>query len=88
MDLLIYEKKGGSAMHGVKEIIEEAESLPVEERVMVIDSLLRTINAPITEVEAEWLKVARRRLTELRSGNVRPVPGHQVFARIRERFEK
>ena len=75
-------------MHGVKEIIEEAESLPVEERVMVIDSLLRTINAPITEVEVEWLKVAERRLSELRSGRVQPVPGHEVFARIRARFEK
>ena len=33
-------------MHGMKEIIEEAESLPIEERVVVIDSLLRTINPP------------------------------------------
>jgi putative addiction module component (TIGR02574 family) len=75
-------------MHGLKEIIEEAESLPIEERVVVIDSLLRTINPPIAEIDIEWIKVAQRRLTELRSGQVRAVPGNEVFARIRNRFEK
>ena len=75
-------------MHGVKEIIAEAECLPVEERVMVIDSLLRTINAPSPEVEADWARVAGRRLAELRSGEVKAVPGDEVFARIRSRLEK
>lgn len=69
-------------MHGVREIIEEAECLPVEERVMVIDSLLRTINPPLADVETEWLDVARRRLTELRSGQVEAVPGNEVFASV------
>ena len=75
-------------MHGMKEIIEEAESLPIEERTVVFDSLLKTINAPIAEIDVEWIKVAKRRLTELRSGQVRAVPGDEVFARIRNRFEK
>jgi len=75
-------------MHGVKEIIEEAECLPVEERLMVIDSLLRTINAPTSEIDFEWVEVAKRRLAELRSGRTKAVPGDEVFARIRNRFEK
>jgi putative addiction module component (TIGR02574 family) len=75
-------------MHGMKEIIEEAECLPVEERLVVIDSLLRTINAPTTEIDFEWLEVAKRRLAELRSGRMKAVPGDEVFARIRNRFEK
>jgi len=74
-------------MHGMKEIIEEAECLPVEERVIVIDSLLRTINPPLAEVEIEWIMVAKRRLAELRSGQVTAVPGNEVFAEIRDRFE-
>ena len=75
-------------MRATKEIIEEAESLPVEERVVVIDSLLRTINPSLADVEAEWMKVAKRRLAELRSGTVKAVPGNEVFARISTRFEK
>ena len=75
-------------MHGMKEIIEEAESLPVEERAIVIDSLLRTLNPVSDDIDVEWIKVARRRLAELRSGRVTAIPGDKVFAKIRERFEK
>ena len=75
-------------MHGLKEIIQEAESLPVEERAMVIGSLLRSLNPPSIEIDKEWVKVAKRRLAELRSGGVKPIPGNEVFAKIRGRFEK
>ena len=80
--------KGANFMHGIKEIIQEAESLPVEERATVIDSLLRSLNPPSMEIDREWVKVAKRRLAELRSGAVKPIPGNEVFAKIRERFEK
>jgi putative addiction module component (TIGR02574 family) len=75
-------------MHGMKEIIQEAESLPVEERAMVIDSLLRTLNPPSAEIDAEWTEVAKRRLAELRSGQVKAVPGEDVFTKIRDNFKK
>ena len=70
------------------EIIREAESLPIEERTLVVDSLLRSLNRPDPEMDQKWVEVARQRLHELRSGRVRPVPGDEVFARIRERFAK
>ena len=72
----------------MKEIIEEAESLPVEERAMLIDSLLRSLNPPSLEIDREWMKLAKRRLAELRSGDVKSIPGNEVFAKIRERFER
>jgi len=72
----------------MKEIIQEAESLPIEERIMVVDSLLRTFNPPVTEIDTEWLKVAKRRLEELRSGSVKAVSGEAVFARVQERFKR
>ena len=69
-----------------KEIIEEAESLPVEERALIIDSLLRSLNAPDDAVDREWAAVAQRRLRELRSGEARAIPGDEVFERIWKRF--
>ena len=73
-------------MHGVREIIKEAESLPVEERARVVDSLLRTLNSPDPKRDHKWIEVAKRRLRDIQSGRVVTIPGGQVFARIRERF--
>jgi len=73
-------------MHSTADIIHEAESLPVEERTLIVDSLLRSLNPPNSEIDEKWAAVARRRLQELRSGSVQPIPGEEVFARIRQRF--
>jgi hypothetical protein len=75
-------------MHGTREIIQEATALPVEERVIVIDSLLRSLNVPDAETDSQWSVVAQRRLAELRGGKVRSVLGDQVFLRIKERFAR
>ncbi|MDX9972025.1 MAG: addiction module protein [FCB group bacterium] len=71
----------------VREILDEAISLPVEERAMLADSLLRSLNAPSEERDLEWAAAAQRRLQELRSGEQLAVPGAAVFARIWKRFE-
>jgi putative addiction module component (TIGR02574 family) len=71
-----------------KELIAQAESLPLEERVYVVDSLLKTLNRPDPEIDRRWAEVAKRRLDELRSGREKPVPGEEVFARARKRFRK
>jgi len=73
-------------MPSTAEIIREAESLPVEERTVVVDSLLRSLNPPDPEIDRKWAAVAKRRLDELRSGRAKPIPGEEVFARIRQRF--
>ncbi len=33
-------------MRGMKALIDEAETLPVEESVTIVDALLRTLNSP------------------------------------------
>lgn len=68
------------------ELIEEAVSLPLEERAKLVDSLLQSLNPADDEASAAWLDQARRRLDELRSGAVQAVPGEQVFAQIHKRY--
>jgi hypothetical protein len=75
-------------MHGIKDIIEEAAALPVEDRVFIVDSLLRTLNTPDPDMDKVWAGIARRRLEELRSGRVMTVSGEEVFAEVRERFSR
>ncbi len=72
----------------IKDLIEEATSLPVEERAMVIDSLLKSLNPPELEIEKKWVSVAKRRLEELRSGKVKTIQGDEVFEKIWNKFLK
>lgn len=53
---------------------------------MVIDTLLKSLNPPETDIDKKWVSVARRRLHELRTGRVKAVPGDEVFQKIWNRF--
>jgi putative addiction module component (TIGR02574 family) len=71
-----------------KDLISEALSLPVEERAMFADSLLKSLNPPDLEMDKKWVAVAKRRLSELRSGQVDPIPGEEVFMKIWKKFPR
>ena len=75
-------------MPSTKEIIEQVESLPVEERALLADSILKTLNPSNPEIDRKWGEMAKRRLDDLLSGRVMPLPGNEVLSRARERFEK
>jgi putative addiction module component (TIGR02574 family) len=69
-----------------KDLIAEAISLPVEERAMVVDSILKSLNPTESDIDKKWAAVAKQRLKELRSGEVEAIPGDDVFQRIWKRF--
>ena len=66
----------------MNELIAEVTALPVEERAILVDSLLLSFEPPESATERKWAATAKRRLDELRSGQVQAVPGEQVFNRI------
>lgn len=71
-----------------KELINEAAALPAKERALLVDSLLRSLDQPESDIDKKWASVANKRLAEMRSGRVKPVPGDEVFERIQNRFGK
>ena len=71
-----------------KELIKEIVSLPIEERAMVLDSILRSLNPPDINIDRKWREVAKRRFADLQSGHVKPIPGNQVFSKVWKRFSK
>jgi putative addiction module component (TIGR02574 family) len=73
-------------MLSTAEIIREIDFLPVEERILLVDTLLRSLNPPDTGINQQWIEVVRRRRTELQSGEVKGISGEVVLARLRARF--
>ena len=71
-----------------KELIEQAITLPVEERARLVDALLRCLNTTQPEIDVQWATAAKRRRSELRYDKVETVPGEAVFERIRKRFHR
>ncbi len=71
-----------------KKLIEEIESLPVEDRVLVADSVLKSLNPVDQGIEKKWIEVAEKRLDELKSGEIKGISGEKVFGKIQKRFSK
>ena len=68
------------------EIMNELANLPVEERALIADGLLQTLNSSQPEIEQEWLKVAQQRLVEISSGSVKTVSQEEMTTRINHRL--
>jgi hypothetical protein len=69
-----------------KEILNEIMSLPIEQRAMLADSLLKSLNTPEAAVDNEWLSLAKARFEELDNGTVNTVNGEEVFNKIWKKF--
>ena len=68
-----------------QELITEVISLSVEDRPLIVDYLLKSLNHGEPDVEKKWAGEAQRRLEELRSGRVKAVPGDVVLNNLRKR---
>jgi RNA polymerase-interacting CarD/CdnL/TRCF family regulator len=71
-----------------KDLIAELISLPVEERIKAADSLLKSLNTPEPEIDRKWAEIAKKRLEQLRSGEITPIQGDEVFQKIWNRLSK
>lgn len=67
---------------------EDALALSDADRVALTRDLLSSLDAAEADpdVEQAWAKEAERRLEEIRSGKVQPVPGEEVLRKARERL--
>lgn len=62
---------------------KEIANYPVEDRIMMADAIIESLNGSNPEIDAAWNAVSRRRLGELRSGRVKGVPAATVLSRAR-----
>jgi len=69
-----------------KQIEAEARRLPPEERVLLAEALILSLDDE-AEVERAWATEVRRRLEQLDNGEVETIPADKVLAELEELLE-
>jgi putative addiction module component (TIGR02574 family) len=57
-----------------KEIIENALKLSPPEKLIVIESILKSLDEPDAEIEKIWIEEAEKRLKAYRKGKLKGIP--------------
>lgn len=74
---------------GLKELTEQALRLPPDERVVLAESLLLTIDeAHDRLVDEATIAELERRLRDLREGKVKAIPAEQALREVREAIKR
>lgn len=60
-------------------ILEEALRLKPQERYLVIESLLKSLDKPDEAVDEVWATEAQARLQNYKSNNIKTIPFEQIF---------
>ena len=61
------------------EILEQALRLRPDERIAVVDGLLKSLDVPDEDLDRIWTEEALRRLTAYRAGELKAIPLEEIF---------
>jgi putative addiction module component (TIGR02574 family) len=68
-----------------EEIMGQAMALPPDARALLADRLIHSLDSPTREeIDRLWAEEAERRVQQIRNGEVKPIPGEEVFKEIRK----
>jgi len=72
----------------VSEVLEKALTLSTQDRGLLIDRLIESLDeGPAEEgVEEAWAEEIKRRVDDIRSGKVKMIPGEQVLRELAKEF--
>lgn len=64
---------------GTNEIIQEAINLKPQEKYLIIESLIFSLNEPDKDIEKIWIEESQKRLDEYKNGNLKTLSFEEVF---------
>ena len=68
----------------MEQLAEEALALPSEQRALLADRLVESLDAnEVSRLDHLWATEAKRRRDEVRQGRVQTIPGEEALARVR-----
>lgn len=72
----------------IKELEQEALSLPIEDRALLVEHLINSLDTEEDpEVERLWIAETERRYKEYKEGKVKAIPAEEVFKAVRSRLK-
>ncbi len=69
-------------------LISTVESLPIDTKTALIEKLLNSLHPSQKEIDKLWAKEGERRLSEIKAGKVKTIPGDEVFKEIHKKYHK
>ncbi len=64
----------------LNEIIKEALILKPQERYLIIENLVQSLNQPNSEIDKLWIEESMKRVQAIRDGTLKTVSYEDVFA--------
>ena len=64
-----------------KEILEQAMILKPQERFMIVEDLLKSLDEPDQRIDEIWVEEAEKRLKAYRNGRLEGIPMDKVFGK-------
>jgi len=64
---------------GSKEILEQALQLKPDERFILVEGLLKSLDEPDYDLDAIWVEEAEKRLKAYRAGELEGIPMEEIF---------
>ena len=64
---------------GTNEIIQEAINLKPQEKYLIIESLILSLNVLDKDIEKIWIEESQKRLDEYKNGNLKTLSFEEVF---------
>lgn len=62
-----------------KDILEQALKLKPNERFLVVEGIIKSLDEPDSSLDAIWANEAEKRLKAYRAGNLEGIPIEEVF---------
>jgi len=70
------------------ELMSMVESLPIEIKTKLIEKILNSLHPAQKEIDELWAQEVEKRLNDIRTGKVKPVPADEVFGEIQKIYNK
>ncbi len=74
----MFKEKGVIEMSN-KEILEQAMALKPEERLMIVEGLLKSLDEPDQKIDEIWAEEAEKRLKAYREGRLEGIPMEEIL---------